>query len=42
MRDILNLDRYPVDRLGTPAGDDLVAACQAELAAEGMFNLPGF
>lgn len=42
MRDILNLDRYPVDRLGTPAGDALVLACQAELAAEGMFNLPGF
>lgn len=42
MRDILDLDRYPVDRLGTPAGDDLVASCQAELAAQGMFNLPGF
>jgi hypothetical protein len=42
MREILDLDRYPVDRLGTEAGDALVAACQAELATAGMFNLPGF
>jgi hypothetical protein len=42
MREILDLERYPVDRLGTSAGDALVASCQAELAAEGMFNLPGF
>jgi hypothetical protein len=42
MREILDLDRYPVDRLGTEAGDALVATCQAELAAAGMFNLPGF
>jgi hypothetical protein len=42
MRDLLDLDRYPVDRLGSPASDGLVASCQAELAAHGMFNLPGF
>jgi hypothetical protein len=42
MQEILDLERYPVDRLGTSAGDALVAHCQAELAAEGMFNLPGF
>lgn len=42
MREILDLERYPVDRLGTAAGDDLVASCQAELAQLGMFNLPGF
>jgi hypothetical protein len=42
MREILDLDRYPVDRLGTDAGDALVTSCQAELAAAGMFNLPGF
>lgn len=41
MRDILDLDRYPIDRLGSAAGDELVLTCQAELAAEGMFNLPG-
>ena len=42
MRDFLDLDRYPVDRVGTPAGDELVERCQAELARDGMFNLPGF
>src|SRR3954463_17086 len=42
MRDLLDLDRYPVDRLGGPEGDALVAACRQELATEGMFNLPGF
>jgi hypothetical protein len=42
MRDILDLDRYPLDRLESPAGQTLVAACQADLAADGMFNLPGF
>jgi bacterioferritin (cytochrome b1) len=42
MRDILDLDRYPVDQPGTPAYDALVAACKAELAAEGMFSLHDF
>ena len=42
MRAILDLDRYPVDRLGTAEGDALVDSCRAELAAVGMFNLPGF
>ena len=42
MRELLDLDRYPVDRLGSAAGDALVEACQLELAAQGMFNLPGF
>ena len=42
MRDILDLDRYPVDRPGSAAYDALVASCQAELASQGMFNLPGF
>ena len=41
MRDILDLDRYPLDRPGSPPWLDLVARCQADLAAEGMFNLPG-
>ena len=42
MQEILDLERYPVDRLGTSAGDALVASCRADLATEGMFNLPGF
>src|SRR3954471_15559502 len=42
MRDLLDLDRYPIDRLGSAEGDALVVACRSELTAEGMFNLPGF
>lgn len=42
MRSIIDLDRYPLDQPGTPAHAALVAQAQADLAAEGMFNLPGF
>ena len=41
MHEILDLDRFPLDRLETPAGRALVARCRAELAAEGLFNLEG-
>lgn len=40
MRDILDLDRYPIDR--PDHLDSLVARCRAELAHNGMFNLEGF
>lgn len=39
MRDILDLDRYPLDKPGTAAWDGLVARCQADLARDGMCNL---
>ncbi|MEM7379394.1 MAG: 2OG-Fe(II) oxygenase [Pseudomonadota bacterium] len=39
MRDILDLDRYPLDAPGTPAAEALVANCTASLASRGMFNL---
>lgn len=42
MRDLLDLDRYPVDRPDTATGRELIASCQADLAALGMFNLEGF
>jgi len=42
IRDILNLDRYPIDQAGSPQYASLVVRCQAELAAGGMFNLDGF
>lgn len=42
MRGILDLDRYPLDKPGTPAWDALVARCHAGLAKDGMFNLEGF
>lgn len=42
MRDILDLDRYPLDRPGSAAWNDLVERCRSDLATEGMFNLEGF
>jgi hypothetical protein len=41
MRQILDLDRYPLDRLDAAETRQLMAASKAELAAHGMFNLPG-
>ena len=41
MRHILDLDRYPLDRPGTPAWEALVTKCRADLAKDGMFNLEG-
>lgn len=42
MREILDLDRFPLDKPGTPAWSNLVKRCQADLAESGMFNLEGF
>lgn len=41
MRDILDLDRYPLDQPGSPAWHALVARCHSDLARDGMFNLDG-
>ncbi len=41
MRDILDLEHFPIDRPGSRAWDDLVQACRQDLAREGMFNLNG-
>jgi hypothetical protein len=41
MREVLDLDRYPIDRLDALETRQLMERCQAELAAHGMFNLPG-
>jgi hypothetical protein len=41
MRDILDLDRYPLDKVGTPQWLALVDRCKADLASNGMFNLEG-
>ena len=41
MKDILDLDRYPLDRPGTPAWTALVEKCRADLAKDGMYNLEG-
>lgn len=42
MREILDLDRYPLDQPGSDAWRELVATCQEELQLTGMFNLHGF
>lgn len=41
MRDILDLDRYPLDKPGTPEWLAMVERCRADLALKGMFNLEG-
>ncbi|TGQ51159.1 2OG-Fe(II) oxygenase [Mesorhizobium sp. M1C.F.Ca.ET.193.01.1.1] len=42
MEDILDLDRYPLDREGSPESQRLVEESTAALNANGMFNLEGF
>lgn len=41
MREYLDLDRYPIDQPGSPGFSALVARCQADLEAGGLFNLEG-
>jgi hypothetical protein len=42
MRDILDLDRYPLDQPGSPRWHELVGRCRSDLATAGMYNLEGF
>jgi hypothetical protein len=42
MQDILDLDRYPLHRLDSEAGCELLRRCAEDLEANGMFTLPGF
>ena len=42
MHNILDLDRYPLDKPGSAAWQDLVARCKSDLVRDGMFNLDGF
>lgn len=42
IRDIIDLDRYPLDRPTDPAWTALVERARADLARDGMFNLEGF
>ena len=39
MRDILDLERWPLDDLGAAAGQALVARCRDELRDAGMFSV---
>jgi hypothetical protein len=42
LQDLIDLDRYPLDRADTPAWLALVERCRSALATGGMFNLDGF
>jgi hypothetical protein len=42
VRDILDLERYPLDKPGSAPWLTLVEKCESDLAQEGMFNLVGF
>ncbi len=42
MDDLVDLAAYPIDQPGSTAYRDLVTACRRCIAAEGMFELPGF
>lgn len=42
MNDLLDLERFPVDRLDCAATTALIARCRRELGEHGMFNLDGF
>ena len=42
MKQILDLDRFPLDRLGGAGGRTLLARCRQELGDSGMFSLDGF
>jgi hypothetical protein len=41
MKDILDLDRYPLHKIGSLQWQALVDRCKADLARDGMFNLDG-
>lgn len=42
IHDIIDLDRYPLDRPDDPRWSAMVARARADLARDGMFNLEGF
>lgn len=42
MRNILDLDRYPIDRLNSRDGMRLVERCKSDFHERGMFDLEGF
>jgi len=41
MREILDLDRYPLDKPGSAHWHELVSRCRGDLADTGMYNLDG-
>ena len=42
MKDVVDLDLYPLDRPKSETYKNLIRTCKTELAQNGLFNLPGF
>lgn len=42
MNNLMDLERFPLDREGSDAWNELVDKCRTELKRNGMFNLEGF
>src|ERR1700761_7023602 len=42
LRTVVDLDRYPIDRLDRPEGEALVGRCREMLDRSGACQLPGF
>jgi hypothetical protein len=42
MKDVLDLENYPLDRPDSAEYEALIASCRRDMAAHGLFNLPGF
>lgn len=42
MKELLDLKRYPLDRLSSADGQAFLKTCRRELSEKGMFNLEGF
>ena len=42
MHEFIDIERYPLNHTGSNEWQSLVDTCQRELAADGLFNLPGF
>lgn len=42
MNNLIDLERYPIDKLAVPAGQQLVNQCIDDLEHDGMFTLKGF
>lgn len=41
MHEIIDLEHYPLDRIDSPEGRELVSRCRDDLERDGMFNLAG-
>lgn len=42
LADVVDLDRYPIEDLDSPRGQDFLARCRADLADNGVCRLEGF